>query len=121
MADTRFTSIVAVDPGFTYAAVPESAAAIKRPVQLVSLGDNFPWLTTDLRAEGSGLAEMLPNAEHTVIPNAHHYSFLPVCTEIAPQLLIEEGEDPICDDPEGWDRPEAHEASIGAIAQFLEL
>jgi len=121
MADARFTSIVAVDPGFTYAATPESAAAIEHPVQLLSLGDSFPWFATDLRAEGSGLVEMLPNTEHAVIPNAHHFSFLPICTEVAPQLLVEEGEDPICDDPEGWDRSAVHEASIEAIARFLEL
>ncbi len=121
MADTRFTSIVAVDPGFTYAAAPESAAAIAAPVQIVSLGDSFPWFTTDVRAEGSGLIDMLLNAEHDVIPNAHHFSFLPVCRDNASQLLIEEGEDPICDDPEGWDRATAHDASIEAIARFLKL
>ncbi|MEM8625860.1 MAG: hypothetical protein AAGG47_20410 [Pseudomonadota bacterium] len=121
MTDARFARIVAVDPGFTYAAIPESAAAIERPIQLVSLGDSFPWFATDVRAEGSGLVEMLPNTEHVVIPNAHHYSFLPICTENAAQLLIDEGEDPICDDPEGWDRSTAHAAAIEAIARFLEL
>lgn len=121
MTDARFTSAVAIDPGFTYAATPESAAAVALPVQLVSLGDTFPWFTTDLRAEGSGLAEMLPNVEHTIIPDAHHFSFLPICTGIAPQLLIEEGEDPICDDPEGWDRQAVHDASVAAVAAFLKL
>lgn len=121
MADERFSSFVAVDPGFTYAAVPESAEVINRPVQLISLGDSFPWFATDVRAEGSGLADMLPNVTHTVIPDAYHYSFLPICTENAPKLLLEEGEDPICDDPEDWDRSTAHEASIRAITQFLKL
>ncbi len=116
MADARFTSIVAVDPGFTYAATLESAATIAVPVQLVSLGDSFPWFATDVRAEGSGLVEMLPNTEHTVVPNAYHYSFLPICTENAAQLLMEAG-----DDPEGWDRSIAHDTSIEVIAQFLDL
>lgn len=121
MADPRFTAIVAVDPGWTYAAIPQSAAKIDTPVQLLSLGDSFPWPTTDVRTEGSGLVDMLANVEHTIIPNAQHYSFLPLCKDNAAQLLIEEGEDPICDDPEGWDRATAHSASIGAIAQFLGL
>ncbi len=121
MSDPRFTNIVAVDPGFTYAATPDSAAAIQRPVQVVSLGEDFPWFATDVRAEGSGLINMLPHAEHAIIPNAYHFSFLPICTEIAPQLLIEEGEDAICDDPNGWDRAVAHDASIAAIARFLDL
>lgn len=121
MSDPRFTSVVAVDPGFTYAATPESAAEIETPVQLLSLGDSFPWFATDVRSQGSGLVELLPNVEHDVVPNAHHYSFLPICKENAAQLLIEEGEDPICDDPEGWDRAAAHAASVAAIARFLKL
>ena len=121
MSDPRFTSIVAVDPGFTYAATPESALEIDVPVQVVSLGDDFPWFATDVRTEGSGLIDMLPNVEHSVIPNAWHYSFLPVCKANAAQLLIEEGEDPICDDPEDWDSGRAHAASVEAIAQFLNL
>lgn len=121
MSDPRFTSIVAVDPGYTYAAIPESAAEIDVPVQIVSLGDDFPWFATDVRTQGSGLIDMLPNVEHAVIPNAWHYSFLPTCKPNAAQLLIEEGEDPICDDPEDWDRGAAHAASVEAIAQFLNL
>lgn len=121
MTDDRFSRIVAVDPGFTYAVTPSSAAQVDVPVQLITLGDTFPWVAVDVRSEGSGLVDQLAQVEHIVIPNAHHYSFLPICTQIAPQLLIEEGEDPICDDPEGWDRATAHNASIEAIAAFLDL
>lgn len=121
MSDPRFTSIVAVDPGFTYAAIPETASEIGVPVQLITLGDSFPWPAVDVRTEGSGLVDMLQDVEHIVIPNAHHYSFLPICKENAAQLLIEVGEDPICDDPDGWDRATVHDASIEAIARFLEL
>ncbi|AUH35178.1 alpha/beta hydrolase family protein [Paracoccus tegillarcae] len=121
MTDDRFTRIVAVDPGFTYAATPESAAEVDLPVQLVTLGDTFPWAAVDLRTEGSGLVDLLPQVEYVVIPNAHHYSFLPICTKNAAQMLIEEGEDPICDDPEGWDRATAHATSIEEIARFIEL
>ncbi|MEP0521700.1 MAG: alpha/beta fold hydrolase [Hyphomicrobiales bacterium] len=121
MSDTRFTSVVAVDPGFTYAALPQAAAEIRVPVQLVTLGDSFPWFAVDVRTEGSGLVDMLPNVEHAVIPNAQHYSFLPICTENAAQLLVKMGEDPICDDPKGSDRAAVHAASIDAIARFLKL
>ncbi len=121
MTDDRFGRIVAVDPGFTFAATPDSAAQIEVPVQLITLGDTFPWIAVDVRSEGSGLVDELAQVEHVVIPNAHHYSFLPICTQTAPQLLIEEGEDAICDDPEGWDRAAVHNASIEAIAAFLDL
>ena len=112
---------MAIDPGFTYAATPNSAAQIDVPVQLVTLGDSFPWLAVDVRSEGSGLVDQLEQVEHVVIPNAHHYSFLPICTPDAPELLIEEGEDAICNDPEGSDRATVHSASINAIARFLDL
>ncbi|MEL7215652.1 MAG: alpha/beta fold hydrolase [Pseudomonadota bacterium] len=121
MRDDRFTSIVAVDPGFTYAATASSQAEISVPVQVLTLGDDVPWRTVDVRAEGSGLIERIPNAEHVLIPGAHHFSFLPLCTAIAEVALIEEGEDPICTDPEGSDRAAVHAASIEAIARFLEL
>ena len=121
MTDDRFSRIVAIDPGFTYAATPNSAAQIDVPVQLVTLGDSFPWLAVDVRSEGSGLVDQLEQVEHVVIPNAHHYSFLPICTPDAPELLIEEGEDAICNDPEGSDRATVHSASINAIARFLDL
>ncbi|MEP5759639.1 MAG: alpha/beta fold hydrolase [Litoreibacter sp.] len=121
MSDPRFDHIVAVDPGFTYAATPDSAAQIDVPVQLITLGDTVPWLAVDVRSEGSGLVDQLSQVEHVVIPDAYHFSFLPICKSIAPQLLIEEGEDPICDDPEGSDRATAHNASIKAIATFLDL
>ncbi|WP_417583363.1 alpha/beta hydrolase family protein [Pelagibacterium sp.] len=121
MADPRFTSIVAIDPGFTYAATANSAASVNVPVQIVSLGDTYPWFSVDVRAQGSGLIDRLADVEHAVIPNAFHYSFLPICNDNAAQLLIEEGEDPICDDPDGWDRATAHAASIEAISRFLDL
>ncbi|WP_152612879.1 hypothetical protein [Tateyamaria sp. ANG-S1] len=42
MSDPRFTRIVTVDPGYTYAVVADSAAQVDAPVQLVTLGDGFP-------------------------------------------------------------------------------
>lgn len=120
MADGRFTSIVAVDPGFSYAAIPESVRHINVPVQIVTLGGN-PWRTADVGSEGSGLVDLIPGVEHVVIPDAYHFSFFPVCTENAPQLLMEEGEDPICSDPEGSERGAVHRASIETISAFLGL
>lgn len=119
MSDARFTSIIAVDPAFTYAATRESAQAFTTPLLLLSLGE--AWRTVDLSAEGSGLAVLAPGAKHVMIPKAWHFSFLPLCTENAAQLLIEEGEDPICDDPEGSDRSKVHAAAIGEISAFLGL
>lgn len=121
MSDERFSSIVAIDPGFTHAATYESLSRVDRPVQIVSLGQDFPWVAVDVRETGSGLISGLPNADHEIIPDADHFSFLPICTDIAAQLLIEAGEDPICDDPYGSDRAAVHAASIDAITNFLGL
>ncbi len=121
MSDSRFRKIVAIDPGFTYAANYESAKMIDAPVLLLTLGDDFPWFAVDVRTEGSGLVDILPHVEHVVVPKAYHYSFLPICKEGAAKLLIEEGEDQICDDPVGSNRAEAHTQSINEIARFLKL
>ncbi len=79
----------------------KSALEITVPVQLLSLGDDFPWRTVDMRSEGSGLAETLTEVTQSLIATAHHFSFLPIFTELAPILLVEEGEDPICTNSDG--------------------
>ncbi|MFC7421187.1 hypothetical protein ACFQNF_15095 [Iodobacter arcticus] len=45
--DKRISKIVAIDPGWTYAISNESAAAMKRPILLINLGDKDRWKTVD--------------------------------------------------------------------------
>lgn len=119
--DPRFAATVAVDPGFTVGLDPESLNTVTAPVLLISLGfQNDNWKAVDVTEEGSGLAHLLPKAQLVRIDPANHFSFLAECKPAGKAILAEEGEDPICDDPEGGDRGIAHQQTINAVLEFLK-
>jgi predicted dienelactone hydrolase len=122
-ADMRvpaISSVIAVDPGFGYAMTDASLAAMPVKVHLVNLGDAPP-PAINAGPDGSNLAARIPGATYTNIAPGWHFSFLGLCTPEAPALLAEEGEDPICDDPEGADRAVVHARIIADIAASLGL
>lgn len=119
--DPRLAGTIAIDPGMVSGMTPESIAAAEKPVLVINLGtDETLWPTVNVGKNGLDLETRLKNAAYLQIAPADHYSFLPECTENAQQLLKEEGEDPICDDPEGSDRADVHRQVIEAIVQFLK-
>ena len=120
MRDPRIDAAVAIDPGFTYAATDDSVTATTTPVLLINLGEETRFSAADVSAKGSDLVERLPNARYAVVAPGHHFTFLAECKPEGPAILIEEADDPVCDDPEGTDRARAHEAIFEAIADFLE-
>lgn len=120
-ADPRVDAVIAVDPAMGYAMTQDSIAAADLPFLLLNLGDDARWAAIDVGPDGSDLAARLVDARYQVFAPANHYTFLAVCTDMAPQLLIAEGEDPICDDPEGTDRAAIHDQIVDAVAGFLNL
>jgi predicted dienelactone hydrolase len=123
-ADMRIdglSRIVAVDPAYTWAVTDDSIARLP-PVHFVTLGGpDHVWTAVDIGADGSGFVGRVPGASRTVIDPAWHFSFLGLCTPQGPALLAEEGEDPVCDDPEGADRAAIHAQVIDDIATALGL
>jgi len=119
--DRRVGSVVAVEPGMTDALSPESVEEMNLPVLLISLGAPDPWRAVDVSASGSGLAARLPDATHEAFRPASHFTFLPLCKPGGAELLEEEGDDPVCTDPDGADRAKVHAQVIAAIARFLGL
>ncbi len=119
MADARVGAVVAIDPGFTWVATPESVAAVATPVLLISLGAEHLWPAVDVSASGSGLAAALPDARHAAIAPAHHFSFLGLCKPEGAAILREEQDDPVCDEPQGGDRAAVHRAVVREIVAFL--
>jgi predicted dienelactone hydrolase len=119
MADPRIGAVIAIDPGFTWVATPVSAAALTRPVLLLSLGTETLFPAADVSAGGSGLADALPNAEHVVIAPAHHFSFLGRCKPEGAAILRDEEDDPVCDEPAGGDRAAVHRAVLREALAFL--
>lgn len=56
-----------------------------------------------------------------MIAPANHFTFLGTCKPDAAEMLEEEGEDPICNDPEGTDRGATHARLVDVIAEGLGL
>lgn len=121
LRDPRVTSLIAIDPGMTYAATPDSAAELTPPTLFINLGTDTLWSAGDVGPEGSGLAARLPDARRAVIAPAHHYTFLAECKPEGPALLAAESDDPVCDDPAGTDRARAHREIIDLIVDFAGL
>lgn len=122
--DARLSAVIAVDPGFGYALAPDSLASIAAPVLLLNLGSFGPdsiWHAVDAGPEGADLVTAIPDATHRVIDGAMHFSFLALCKPGAEEMLAEEGDDPICTDPEGSDRAAIHGRIIAEIRGFLDL
>ena len=119
LRDPRIDAAVAIDPGMTYAASAESVAATTMPMLLINLGEATRFHAADVSAEGSGLVGRLPNARYAVVSPAHHFTFLAECKPEGRELLIEEQDDPVCDDPAGTERARAHEEIAAAITAFM--
>ena len=56
---------------------------------------------------------------YTNITPGWHFSFLGLCTPDAPAKLEAEGEDPICDDPEGAERSRQTDRAVGDIEREI--
>lgn len=119
--DTRFTSIIAIDPGFTRAFQEKSLERITAPVLFISLGAKASFPAVDLTERGSNLPARVAGSQHEVIEGAHHFAFLALCKPDAKAILAAEGEDPICDDPAGTDRGSVHATIVQRVAAFIGL
>ena len=121
MRDPRIGAAIGVDPGLTYAFTDASVAAMDLPVLLINLGGEERLMAADVSARGSNLVGRLPRVEYATAAPASHFTFLGVCKPGGRELLAEEHDDPVCDDPAGTDRPRIHEEIVERIAEFLQL
>lgn len=122
LADARVDAVVAIDPGLTWGLEAADVAGLQVPTLLIQLGAGADRLdSTDISNEGSRFAALLPQARVVEVAPAYHFSVLPLCTEKGAAILEEEGDDPVCTDPEGADRGAIHEAVIAVVAGHLGL
>lgn len=123
-ADTRemrITEAVIVDPGFGGSAKQESLEDVLPGVTLINLGKAARLGAADVSPAGNNLVNRLPDATYVEIAPANHFTFLGTCKPAAAALLEEEGDDPICSDPEGTDRAAVHQQLIDVISTGLGL
>lgn len=113
--DTRVKWVVALDPGMSYAFTPASLQRISVPLRVVAAGYY-------IRATGSMTlgAERLP-LPVTVLKDAGHYDFLPLCQPTAQTILAqeEEGEAFICE-TSAAERESVHRRAIAAVEALME-
>lgn len=121
-SDSRIGRVAAIDPGLTYGLTAQDAAGLRVPTLLVQLGAGTDRLdATDISAQGSNLTALLPSATLVQIAPAAHFSVLPLCTAQGAAILRDEGDDPVCTDPDGALRAETHAQVLTAMRAHLGL
>jgi len=70
---------------------------------------------------GSGFSSLLPRAANLLLAPARHFTAFQICKPKGAAILREEGDDPVCDDPEGTDRAVVHRRILQAISDHLGL
>ena len=120
--DDRIRAVAAIDPALTHGLGEEHARELVDKVLLIALGTAETRLpATDFTESGSGFVVHLPRAEIEIIAPAAHFSALLPCKPRGAAILVEEGDDPVCDDPPGVDRASLHGRMVTHIAHFLGL
>jgi len=120
LADARISRTIALDPALGYAMLDESLQKIEQAVLLINLGlEQGRQVAVDIGPNGNQLVSRIPTAEYQEVVGANHFSFLGLCKTGAEQILIDEGEDPICHEEDGGDRRKLHRDIASRIVQFL--
>lgn len=118
LRDPRVTSGVIVDPGIISTITKESLSDIDIPLYVINLGTNE---SVPAGVHALAASQLIPNAEHSFVPDATHFSFLAECKERGPEILEKEGEmDPLCEDGGGRNRGELHDDMAKRIVAYLD-
>ena len=120
--DGRITAVAAIDPGLHHGLQAHNVTNLVDDVLLIGLGTGADrYLATDFSQSGSGFSALLPGAVTKIIAPASHFTALLTCKRVGAAILREEGEDPVCDEPEGTDRNAVHRRIVSLIAEQLGL
>lgn len=120
--DPRVTAVAAIDPALLHGVTREDVADISADVLLIGLGAGDDRLQdSNFDADGADVLQKLPAATALTIAPATHFSALGLCKPAGAALLVEEGDDPVCDDPAHADRAVIHAAIAAAISRHFGL
>jgi predicted dienelactone hydrolase len=120
--DPRVTAVAAIDPALTMGLRKADATQLDVPVLLIGLGEGESRLAaTDTSATGSDFETLFPAAKVEHVVPATHFSALGLCKPNGAEILIEEKDDPVCNDPKGSDRKVVAETIIKLIAKHFKL
>lgn len=118
LSEPRLRAAVAIAPGFTEAFTAESLRAMHTPLLLLT-GARDQQLPPQTHVHP--MKHLLPaSSQYWEIPDAHHFSFLPLCGPDAITLLAETQEEYVCQEFGKKSRAEIHSDSLKYIGRFLE-
>jgi predicted dienelactone hydrolase len=110
--DNRVKAVFAIAPALGQAASQESLKALTVPVRIVAGAND---VNVPLRTNFEYLLAAIPKSSGALIPNAAHYSFLPVCTsEFATRRPA------LCQEASGTDRATFHRIAVGDARTFFD-
>ncbi|WP_156510346.1 alpha/beta fold hydrolase [Labrenzia sp. OB1] len=116
--DPRVRATVLVDPSLALAYDEASFAGILSSLHFINLGNPD---TVPVSVKADGLAGLAPDATHTWIKDAVHFSFLPVCAEGAAEFMKSVGEtDELCTDGNHRSRADIHAELDRNIAEAFD-
>ena len=122
LRDARVAAVVALDAGFARGFTPESLAAVTIPVLLIESAGRVGGRPAGLYSRY--LASSLPpdTTTYREIADARHFSFVAECKPGAFDILKAEGrgDEVVCIDGNGRDRPALHAEFTQLIGQFLQ-
>ena len=119
MRDPRIGSVVAIDPALARAYTRDSLKDVAIPVHLINLErPGSPWWEA---ARADEIVGAFPRANHRIVADAAHLSFLDECGPEARDMLEAEGEtDPLCEDGGGRTRAKIHAELAETIEAAFE-
>ncbi|MEM1264541.1 MAG: hypothetical protein AAGI50_00835, partial [Pseudomonadota bacterium] len=120
--DARVRAVAAIDPGLTWGLQEDDVANVVDQVLLLGLGDGADRLhATDTSPTGSNLEALLPESAVKIIAPATHFSALGLCKPAGEIILVEEGDDPVCTDPDGTNRGDVLREIVAHVSDHFEL
>ena len=120
--DGRIGAVAAIDPALLHGLDIGNVEHLVHDVLLVGMGTGTDrYLPADFGPSGSDFSALLPRAVTATIAPARHFTALGVCTPRGAAILRQEGDDPICDDPQGTDRDAVHRRIVDLVADHLGL
>jgi predicted dienelactone hydrolase len=121
LRDPRVMGVISLDLGLARGFDPASLANIQVPVLVIAAGSPSAEMPAEL--ESRVLLERLPASRRSAleIPDATHFSFLPVCLPGAARLLesAQPGDGALCREGGGRPREEIHQQVADAVSAFL--
>ena len=120
--DGRISAVAAIDPWLHHGLQSGNVKSLVDNVLLIGLGSGTDRnLTKVFSTSDSGSSTLLPSVSMEIIAPARHFTALLACKPVGAAILREEGDDPVCDDPEGTDRNAVHRRIVSLIAEHLGL